>query len=141
MESWAYCLGGCIFPCSRGTMHHSLGMRIWFLIIFLPLKEGLTLVPGIGFLLNFNYFVPFGVIENRFNKINFKHYNGNCDYSSYPDWWIIFLCAPPHRCLPFWENYLWTSLSFSYSLKITYILIRQVLSLKTIVVLSVNLLF
>ena len=29
-------------------------------------------VPDIGFLLTFNYFVPFGVIENRFTKINFK---------------------------------------------------------------------
>ena len=29
-------------------------------------------VPDMGFLLTFNYFVPFGVIENRFTKINFK---------------------------------------------------------------------
>ena len=67
-------------------------------------------VPDMGFLLTFNYFVPFGVIENRFTKINFKYFNGNC----------------------------WASLSFSYSLKITYILLRQVISLKKMVVLSVN---
>ena len=36
------------------------------------------------------------------------------------------------------KNYLWTSLSFSYSLKITCILLRQVISLKKMVVLSVK---
>ena len=90
------------------------------------------------FLLTFNYFVPFGVIENRFTKINFKYFNGNCDYSSCPGWRILFLCAPPHKGLAFWKNYLWPSLSLSYSLKITCILTRQVLSLKTMVVLSVK---
>ena len=30
------------------------------------------------------YFVPFGVIENRVTKTNFKHFNGNFDYSSCP---------------------------------------------------------
>ena len=34
-------------------------------------------VPGMGFLLTLNYFVPFGVIENRFTKINFRYFNGN----------------------------------------------------------------
>ena len=67
-------------------------------------------VPDMSFLLTFNYFVPFGVIENRFTKINFKYFNGNC----------------------------WASLSFSYSLKITYILLMQVISLIKMVVLSVN---
>ena len=40
--------------------------------------------------------------------------------------------------MAFWKNYLWTNLSFSYSLKITYILITQVISLKKMVVLSVK---
>ena len=31
---------------------------------------------------HYDYFVPFGVIENRFTKIKFKYFNGNCDYSS-----------------------------------------------------------
>ena len=91
-----------------------------------------------SFLLTFNYFVSFGVIENRFTKINFKYFNGNCDYSSCPGWWILFLYAPPHKGLAFWKNYLWTNLSFSYSLKITYILLRQVISLKKMMVLSVK---
>ena len=94
-------------------------------------------VPDMVFLLTFNYFVPFGVIENRFTKINFKYFNGNCDNSSCPGWWILFLYAPSQRGLAFWKN-LWASLSFSYSLKITYILLRQVISLTKMVVLSVN---
>ena len=41
--------------------------------------------------------------------------------------------------LGFWKNYLWTSLSFSYSLQITCILLRQVIFFsKRMVVLSVK---
>ena len=87
-----------------------------------------------GFLLTFNYFAPFGVMQNRFTKINFMYFHGNCDYSSCPRWWFLFLYAPPHKCLAFRKNYLWTSLSFSYSLKITCILLRQVISLKKMVI-------
>ena len=63
-------------------MYYSLETNIWFLIIFLPLEEGLTLFQIWVFLLTFNYFVPFGVIKKRFTKINFKYFNGNCDNSS-----------------------------------------------------------
>ena len=87
---------------------------------------------------HYDYFVPFGVIESRFTKIKFKYFNGNCDYSSWPGWWVLFLFAPPHKDLAFWKKYLWTSLSFSYSLKITYILLRQVVSRKKMVMLSVK---
>ena len=119
-------------------MYHSLETRIWFLIIFLSLKESLAFIPDMGFLLTFNYFVSFEVIENRFTKINFKYFNVNCNYSSCPCWLILFLYAAPHKGLAFWKNYLWTSLYFSYSPKITCILIRQVMSLKKMVVLSVK---
>ena len=97
-------------------------------------------VSDMDFLLTFNFFVPVGVIENWFTKINLydKYFNGNCDYSSCPCWWILFLFASPHKGLAFWKNYLWTSLSFSYSLKITCILLRQVVSLKKMMVLSVK---
>ena len=40
--------------------------------------------------------------------------------------------------MAFWKNYLWASLFFSYSLKFTCILLRQVISLKKIVVLLVK---
>ena len=87
---------------------------------------------------HYDYFVPFGIIQNRFTKIKFKYFNGNCDYSSWPGWWILFLYALPHKGLAFWKNYLWTSLSFSCSLKITYVLLSQVISLKKMAVLSVK---
>ena len=67
-----------------------------------------------------------------------KYFNGNCDYSSWPGWWIIFLYTLPHKGLTFSKNYLWPNLSFSYSLKITCILLRQVISYKKMVVLSVK---
>ena len=92
-------------------------------------------LPDMAFLLTFNYFVPFGVIKKRFIKINFNYFNRNCDYSSCPGWWIIFLYAPSHKGYAFWKDCLWTSLSFLYSLKIICILLRQVI--KKMVVLSV----
>ena len=58
-------------------------------------------VSDMCFLLTFNYFVPFGFIENKFTKINFKYFNENCNYSSFPGWWILFLYAPPHKGLAF----------------------------------------
>ena len=85
---------------------------------------------------HYDYFVPFGVIKKRFTKIKFRSFNGNCDYSCWPGWWILY--ALPHKDLAFWKNYLWTSLSSSYSLKITCILLRQVIFLKKMVVLSVK---
>ena len=118
-------------------MDHSLETRIWLLIIFLLLKESLTLFQTWVFLLIFNYFFSFEVIKNRFTKINLKYFNGNFDNSSCPSWWILFLYAPPHKGLAFWKN-LWASSSFSYSLKITYNLLRQAISLKKMVILSVK---
>ena len=51
--------------------------------IFTSQRESLS-VPDMVFLLTLCYFVPFGVIENRFTKINFKYFNGSCDNSSCP---------------------------------------------------------
>ena len=71
-------------------------------------------------------------------KLTSSIFNRNCDYSNCPDWWILFLYTPPHKGLTFLKNYLWPSLSFSYSLKITCILLRQGIYLKNMVVLSVK---
>ena len=90
MDSWAQCLRGWVFSCSRGNYIAKL-----FLIFFLVFWNSINLayvlqlgnkdlvsdhiftsqreshsVPDMGFLLTFNYFVPFGVIENIFTKIN-----------------------------------------------------------------------
>ena len=51
--------------------------------IFTSQKESHS-VPDMGFFLTFSYLVPFGDIESRFTKINFKYFNGNCDYLSCP---------------------------------------------------------
>ena len=64
--------------------------------IFNSLRESHS-VPNMGFSITFNYFAPFGVIQNRFTKINFRYFNGNCNCSSCPGWWILFLYVPPHE--------------------------------------------
>ena len=65
-------------------MYRSLEKRICFAIIFLPLKERLPLFQIWIFCYTLTYFIPFAVIEDRVTKINFKYFNGNCDYSSCP---------------------------------------------------------
>ena len=146
---------GCIFSCSRENYIFSISFLIFWNSInlayisqlgsknlmsdytFTSQRESHS-VPDMGFFANFNYFVPFGVIEIRYIKIHFNYFNGNSDNSSWSGWWIRFLYAPPHKGLPFWKK-IWASLSFSYSLKITYILIRQVIFLKKMAVLLVKL--
>ena len=54
--------------------------------------------------------------------------------------WLMnsVLYAPALKGLAFWKKYLWASLSFSHSLKISCILLRQVISLKKMVALSIK---
>ena len=99
-------------------MYHSSDKRVWFIIIFLPLKESLTLFQIWIFYYTFTYFVPFGVIKNRVTKVNFKYFNGN-----FAEAWLF-------------EKFIFELDAFSYSFKITCILLRQVISLKKIVVSS-----
>ena len=105
--------------------------------IFTSQKESHS-VPDMGFWLTFNDFVPFGVIENRFTKISFKYFNKKYDYSSCPGWWLLFLYAPAIKAWLFWNNYLWTILSFSDRPKIICIILRQVTPLTKMVVLPVK---
>ena len=118
MESLVQCLEGWLFSCSRKLYilfsisflifwnsinlayeYHSLETRIWFLIIFLPLKESLTLFQVWVFCYIFNYFVLFRVIENRFAKINFKYFNVNYDCSS---WLVDQFYFYMHRPIKAW---------------------------------------
>ena len=99
-------------------MYHSLEKRIWFMIIFLPLKESLILSRYGFFCYIFACVVPFGVIENRITKINFKYFNGNCNYSS-PGWSILFLYAPTTNAWLFEKiffelDYHWARLSLHF---------------------------
>ena len=66
----------------------------------------------------FTYFVPLGVIEKRVTKVNFKYFNGN-----FAEAWLF-------------EKFIFELDPSSYSFKITWILSRQLISLKTMVVSS-----
>ena len=114
--------GNISFPCQNAfetctTKTELCAWTIWTLLLYLHL------------------FCPIWSIGYRVTKINFKYFNGNCDYSSCPGWSILFLYAPAHKGSVFWKNYLWATLSLSYfiflfscSLKITFILLRQAIS-------------
>ena len=91
MKSWAQCLGGCIFYCSEETVcsffsflfdiweNYKLGLciRVWkqrfsfWLYFYLSKRVSLCsiYVFFVFFLLTFSYFIPFGVIKNRFTKL------------------------------------------------------------------------
>ena len=99
-------------------MYHSLGKSIWFAIIFLPLKESLTLFQIWIFYYTFTYFAPFGVIKNRVTKANSNYFNGNC----VEDW--------------LFQKFIFELDASSYSFKIPCILLGQVISLKKMVVWS-----
>ena len=155
MGSWAQCLRGCIFSCSEEIAYsffnflfdilekYKLGLciTVWkqrfgfWLYFYLSKRVSLCSTYGF-FFANLQLFYPIWGYREQFYQINFKYFNGNCDCSSCPGSWILFLYVPPHKGLAFWKNSLWTSLSFSYSLKITCILLRQVISLKNMVELS-----
>ena len=156
MKSLARCLGGCIFSCSRGNCIFFFQYTFWYILEYykfglyitgwrrrfglrLPfyLSKRVLLCSRYGFFYyTFTYFVLFGVIENRVTKINFKYFNGNCDCSSCPGWSVLFLYAPANKGLTFWKKYIWGRLSlssfifaFSYSFKITGILLRHAIFL------------
>ena len=101
MERWAGCLGGHIFSCSRGNrifffgifwnskkLAYSFDKRVWFTIIFLPLKESLILFHIWIFYYAFIYFDQFGVIKNRITKVTSKYFNRNCAEA-----WILRICV------------------------------------------------
>ena len=90
-KSWARCIGGHILFRSRGNYIlfqfsfcyileqyildiYSLDKRIWFTIIFLPLKDMDSRYEF--FYYTFIYFVSIGVIEDRTTKINSLYFNG-----------------------------------------------------------------
>ena len=113
------------------------------------LSNRVSLCSRYGFFCyTFTYFVPFWVIQNKVIKINYKSFNGNCDYIPVllVDQFYFYMDHPIKAWLfektIFELDYDWASLSFfafSYSFKITYILLKQVITLKKMVVLSAKL--
>ena len=116
-------------------MYHSLETRIWFLIIFLPLKESLTL---------FQIWIfcwPLIILSHlELLKIDLSKLTSSIlmEIVTIPLALVDEFYFYKHHPIKAWKNYLWTSLSFSYSLKNTFILLRQIISLKKMVVLSVK---
>ena len=102
-------------------MYHSLNKRVWFTIILLSRKESLTLFQIWFFTIPSLILFHFGVIENRVTKVKSKYFKGN-----YAEAWLF-------------EKFIFELDSFSYSFKMTYILLRQVISLKKMVVSSAKL--
>ena len=88
------------------------------MIIFFYLKESLTLFQICIFYYAFTYFVLFGVIKNRYAKINSKYSNGNSAEA-----WIF-------------EDFAFELDASSYSLQITCMQSRQVVFCKKMVKLS-----
>ena len=101
-------------------MCQSLDKRVWFTIFSLPLKESITLFQIWIFYYTIIYFFPFEVIENRVTNVNSKYFNVNC---AEPEVWLF-------------EKFIFELDASSYSFKITCIPLRQVISLKKMVVSS-----
>ena len=112
MESRARCLRGCIFfAFQRNTyilsislliyfgivyvwpMYHSFGKKTWLIIIFLPLKESLTLLDVWNSLLYLLLFFP-RIIKIRLIKTSSKYFHGKLR-SLQLSWLInsIFVCC------------------------------------------------
>ena len=108
IESLARYLGGCIFSCSRGNCIFLFGISFFWIRGFgLRLSHLFTSQFQIWiFCYTFTYFVPFGVIENRVTKVNFKYFNGN-----FAEAWLF-------------EKFIIELDASSYSFKITCILIK-----------------
>ena len=154
MESWPRCLGGFSFSCSgeNCVFFFAISVLIYFgeedlvyYYLFTSQRESHS-VPDVDY-----FAIPSFILSHLellrkpkwVTKTNFKCFNGNCDYSSCPSWSILFLYPLAHEGLAFWKNCLSARLSlsqfifaFSYSFKITCILLRQVISLKKKVALS-----
>ena len=125
IEIWARCLEVAFFPVPEEIVYSFLnflfdifwnsinlnsielykGFCLRLSFYLLPLKESLTLFHIRIFCYTFTFFVLFGVVECTVTKINFKYFNGNCDYCSCPAWPILVLFAPAHKGLAFWNNY------------------------------------
>ena len=144
MESWTSCVRGSFYLLvpeeivysflvyfvivQTWSIYHSLDKQVWLLIMFLPLKESLTLFNDF-FCYTFTFFVRFGVIKNRVTNVNSKYFNGNFDHFICRIWSILFLYTPDHQPWLF-EKLIFELNASSYNFKITCILLRQVILIR-----------
>ena len=92
------------------------GSENWFIIIFLTLKESLTL-------LNLHLFCPIEVIQRRIDKINTIILMENFDHAICPGLSVLFLYDQAYRAWLF-GRFVFQLEAFSNSFKITCILLR-----------------
>ena len=130
MESWARCPRGRIFFRFRAKscvlsiffsiyfgiayiwpVYHSLDKKIWFKIIFLPLKESGS-IPDMFFYYSFTYFTSVEVIEDRTTKINSKYFNGKMWPFQFVlvDQFYFYILQSIRLC--FWKDYPWARCLF-----------------------------
>ena len=127
IESWARCLGGCIFFCSRGS-------RIFFFNIFLPFKE--SLIPDrYFFIITLLILSRLELSRVKSLKLTASNLMENCEHFICPGLSIPFLYASIHKALHF-EKLIFKLDASLCIFKITCVLLRHVISLKKMVVLS-----
>ena len=85
-------------------MYYSLDKRIWFTIIFLPLKESLTLFQiWIFFIIPLLILSQLDLLRIELPKLTPSILMKSCEHSICPAWSILFLYAPALKaCL--WKN-------------------------------------
>ena len=133
IKSWARCLTGCIFSCSRGNCIFFFQFPFWCILeyykvglcitawrrgfglrLFFHLSKRVSFCSRYGFFSStFSYIVPFGVIENRVTKINSAILMKILTIHSFPGWSITFIYAPTHKGLAFCKKHIWARLSLS----------------------------
>ena len=113
-------------------MYQSLDKRIWFIIIFLSLKESLNLFQIWNFFVKLSYFNPIGVIERRIYKVNKSILMENL---TMPFVLVYqFYCYTPQAIgLVYLKSLSLELEAFSCSFKITCIPLKQILSPKEMV--------
>ena len=111
-------------------VYQNLDKRTCFTIIFLPLKQRLTLFQiWIFFNYTFTYYMSQLVLSRIDSpKSTSSILMENCGHSTCPGWPILFLYALAHKAW-LWKVFFEIDAS-SYSVKITCILLRQSPSLK-----------
>ena len=116
-------------------MYQSLDKRIWFIIIFLSLKESLNLFQIWNFFVKLSYFNPIGVIERRIYKVNKSILMENL---TMPFVLVYqFYCYTPQAIgLVYLKSLSLELEAFSCSFKITCIPLKQIVSPKEMVMWS-----
>ena len=118
------------------TMYQSLDKRIQFIMIFLPIKDSLTLFQMWNFFVKLWLILSQSVLSREeFTKLTQAFWREVLTLSFVLAYQFYFYISQPIR-LDFFEKFVFELESSSYSFKITCILLRQVISPKKMVMSS-----